>query len=444
MENYGSDIPCFCVFPPPFIDNFAIMATIFVMEKERCILHCDLNNFYASVECLLNPSLKGYCVAVTGDQDMRHGIVLAKSNEAKAAGVKTAEAIWQARKKCPDLICVPPHYDDYVRYSKQVKSIYLQYSDKVESFSLDECWIDVSESMNLFGDGKKIADEIRERVKAETGLTISVGVSFTKSFAKLGSDMKKPDATTVISKENFRKTVWNLDVGEMLMIGRKTAEKLNRYNIFTIGQLAKADDGLIKEVFGVNGIKIIDAANGRDFTPVGSAYEERDIKSVGHGTTAAMDVKTVEDASSIIYFLCEMISTRMRRYKVVGKTVSLDMRNIQLEHLSRQKPMPKSNYITKNIAKAAVELLKENWKPEKDLPLRTITVAVSNLEKADGDTQQDFFAENSKKDEKLEGAMDVIRGKYGFDAISRGNYFGSDFITDKKCGDEDLLPFKRG
>ena len=298
------------------------MTTIFnVDKKESCILHCDLNNFYASVECLLNPCLKGYCVAVTGDQDMRHGIVLAKSNEAKAMGVKTAEAIWQARKKCPDLICVPPHYNAYVEYSKKVKEIYARYSDRVEAFSLDECWIDVTDTLPLLGkDGKQTADEIRETVKKETGLTISVGVSFTKSFAKLGSDMKKPDATTVITKENFRKTVWNLDVADMIMIGRKTAEKLNKYNIFTIGQLAKADDWLMKDLFGVNGIKILDAANGRDFTPVALSHEERDIKSVGHGTTAAKDVGTYEDASNIIYFLCEMISTRMRRYKVKGKT----------------------------------------------------------------------------------------------------------------------------
>ena len=185
------------------------------------------------MECLLNPCLKGYCVAVTGDQDMRHGIVLAKSNEAKAMGVKTAEAIWQARKKCPDLICVPPHYNAYVEYSKKVKEIYSRYSDRVEAFSLDECWIDVTDTLPLLGkDGKQTADEIRETVKKETGLTISVGVSFTKSFAKLGSDMKKPDATTVITKENFRKTVWNLDVADMIMIGRKTAEKLISYDVY--------------------------------------------------------------------------------------------------------------------------------------------------------------------------------------------------------------------
>lgn len=412
--------------------------------KERCILHCDLNNFYASVECLLNPSLKGYCIAVCGDRDVRHGIILAKSNEAKKMGVKTAEAVWQARKKCPDLICVPPHYNAYADYSRKVKSIYLQYSDLVESFSLDECWIDVTDSMNLFGDGKKIADEIRERVKTETGLTISVGVSFTKSFAKLGSDMKKPDATTVISKENFRSTVWNLDVAEMLMIGKKTAEKLNKYNIFTIGQLAKADDMLMKQVFGINGIKIIDAANGRDFTPVAKADDEREIKSVGHGTTTNKDLDKYEEATAVIYFLSEMIASRMRRYNVTGKTVSLDLRNSNLEHLSRQKPMPTSNHIAKEIADTAVQLLLANWSPEKDEPLRTITVAVSNIEKCGGSIQQDLFAQNTQKNEKLENAMDVIRGKYGFGSIARANYFGADFIADKNNDDEDLLPFKRG
>lgn len=392
----------------------------------------------------MNPCLKGFCIAVTGDKDMRHGIVLAKSNEAKAMGVKTAEAIWQARQKCPDIICVPPHYDAYVEYSKKVKEIYNQYSDRVEPFSLDECWIDVTDSMNLFGDGKKIADEIRERIKNEIGLTISVGVSFTKSFAKLGSDMKKPDATTVISKENFRSTVWNLDVGDMIMIGRKTAEKLHKYNIFTIGQLAKADDELIKSVFGVNGIKIIDAANGRDLSPVAKATDEREVKSVGHGTTALKDVETYEDASAIIYFLCEMVSTRMRRYNVYGKTVSLDLRDNRLEHVTRQKPLPRLTFVTKDIAKAAVELLKENWHPDKDCPLRTITVAVSNLQNSQGSLQEDFLYSDRRKDENLENAMDTIRQKYGFAAIARANYFGSDFIADKQSGDEDLLPFKRG
>lgn len=428
------------------VDFWRNMATIFnVKNIDRCILHCDLNNFYASVECILNPCLKGYCVAVTGDRDMRHGIVLAKSNEAKAMGVKTAEAIWQARHKCPDLICVPPHYNAYVEYSKKVKEIYSRYSDRVEPFSLDECWIDITESLKLLGkSGKQVADEIRETVKKETGLTISVGVSFNKTFAKLGSDMKKPDATTVITKENFRDTVWNLDVADMLMIGRKTAEKLSRYNIFTIGQLAKADDNLMKDLFGVNGIKILDAANGRDFSEVALSHNKREIKSVGHGTTATKDVSTVDDAANIIYFLCEMISTRMRRYKVKGKTVSLDMRNVNLQHLTRQKPMPKSNFITKDIAKTAIALLKENWRPDSDLPLRTITVSVSGLESAEGGEQQDFLYADNKKAEKLESAVDAIREKYGFAAIARANYFGSDFITDKQCDDDDLLPFKHG
>jgi len=411
--------------------------------EERCILHCDLNNFYASVECLLNPSLKGYPIAVTGDVDMRHGIVLAKSNEAKACGVKTAEAIWQARKKCPDLICVPPHHNAYAEFSRKVKAIYMQYSDLVESFSLDECWLDVTKSQNLFGDGKKIADEIRERIKKEIGLTISVGVSFTKSFAKLGSDMKKPDATTVITKQDFRKLVWPLDVAEMIMIGRRTAEKLHKYNIFTIGDLAKADDQLMRDLFGINGIKMIDAANGRDNTPVTCAFEDREIKSVGHGTTALKDVETIEDATSIIYFLCEMIATRMRKYGVIGKTVSLDLRNTRLEHLTRQKAMTRQCAVTKDIAKAAVDLLRLNWNPQKDIALRTISVAVSNLEPEQSNQQEDLFEKN-EKNKKIDDAMDVIRGKYGFGSISRANYFGSDFITDKHLqDDDDLLPFKR-
>lgn len=412
--------------------------------REKVILHCDLNNFYASVECLLNPGLKGYCIAVTGDSDMRHGIILAKSNEAKACGVKTAETVWMAKKKCPDLICVPPHYDAYVRYSKVVKNIYKRYSDKVESFSLDECWIDVTDSQNIFGNGKKIADEIREVVKQETGLTISVGVSFTKSFAKLGSDMKKPDATTVIDRENFRKKVWPLDVSDMLMIGKKTAEKLNRYNIYTIGDLAKADESLLKDLLGINGSKIINAANGRDFSEVNGVDDEREIKSVGHGTTASKDIDNYQDVESLIYFLSEMISTRLRRYGVEGKTVCVDLRDTDLHHVTRQKALSRYTVLTKDIAKAAIELTKDNWNPSQSLPLRTVSVAVSGLKKTSDATQQDFFNENRQKYESVEKAMDAIRGKYGFQSIIRANFFGSDFIEDRHYGDEDLLPFKRG
>ena len=225
------------------------------------VLHCDLNNFYASVAVLLDPSLAGKPVAVCGDPKKRHGIVLAKSMPAKLKGVQTGEAIWQAQKKCPDLVLVAPQYDKYVYYSKKVREIYARYTDRIESFGIDECWLDVTGSTRLFGSPEKIAYEIKEAVKNEIGLTISVGVSFTKVFAKLGSDMKKPDAVTVISPENFKEKIWKLPASEMLYVGRRVAEKLALLNIHTIGELANADRSLLRAHFGIVGDKMAGSAS---------------------------------------------------------------------------------------------------------------------------------------------------------------------------------------
>lgn len=234
---------------------------------DRVILHCDLNNFYASVETILHPEYKGKPIAVCGDPKKRHGIVLAKSQPAKIMGVKTGDTVWQAQQKCPDITIVPPTFREYVKYSDIVFKIYTEYTDRVEHFGMDECWLDVTGSVGLFGDGKKIADTIRKRVYDETGLTISVGVSWTKSFAKLGSDLKKPDATTVISRENYKTVVWNLPVGEMIYIGRSSVSRLKKLNINTLGELANADRALLKQHFGIVGDKLIDAASGNEKNP---------------------------------------------------------------------------------------------------------------------------------------------------------------------------------
>ena len=214
---------------------------------DRVILHIDMNNFYASVETLYDPSLKDIPMAVGGDKERRHGIVLAKNMLAKAKGVKTAEALWEAERKCPGIKFVPPHFERYAKYSRLAKEIYMQYTDMVESFGLDECWLDVSESANLFGGGKKIAEEIRAAVKKEIGITVSVGVSWNKIFAKLGSDMKKPDAVTEITEENYRDLVWRLPVEELLYVGRATKNKLNKRGVYTIGQLANTDEALLSD-----------------------------------------------------------------------------------------------------------------------------------------------------------------------------------------------------
>ena len=253
---------------------------------DRTILHCDCNAFYASVECVLNPELKKVPMAVGGDEESRHGIILAKNELAKKYNIQTAETIWQAKKKCPDLVIVRPHHDLYYKYSKQVMDIYKRYTDYVESFGPDEAWLDVTGSKRLFGDGVKIANELRRIVREETGLTISVGVSFCKVFAKLGSDYKKPDATTVFSKSNWKQFIYPLSVRDLLFVGKKTGDELERLGVKTIGQLAKYDEHILVRHFGKAGNMLYRYANGLDSEPVKSIYEKEKVKSVGNGMTA--------------------------------------------------------------------------------------------------------------------------------------------------------------
>ena len=261
---------------------------------ERTVLHIDCNKFYASVECLYRPEIRNKPVAVGGDVESRHGIILTKNEIASKYGLTVGEPLWKARKKCPDLIIVPPNYPLYLRFSKLARMIYADYSEFIEPFGLDENWIDVSGSVQS---GEEIANEIRERVKSELGITVSVGVSFNKIFAKLGSDYKKPDAVTVISKDNFRDIVWPLPCGDLLMVGRATAAKLNSYGIKTIGELANTDEKFLKTVLGKNGQTLRDYANGLDISPVRRADEASDVKSVGNSTTTPRDLVDNDDVA---------------------------------------------------------------------------------------------------------------------------------------------------
>lgn len=409
---------------------------------ERIILHCDLNNFYASVECIADPSLKDKYVAVCGDTSQRHGIVLAKNTAAKNMGVKTAEPVWEAKQKCPSLVVVPPHFDQYVVYSNMVRDIYLGYTDKVESFGLDECWLDITRYTTK--SGKEVADELREKVKKVTGLTISVGVSFNKVYAKLGSDLKKPDATTVLDRGNYKEKVFPLPVGELLMIGRRTAEELNRLNIYTIGDLANADDKLLTVRFGVNGEKIKKFAAGEDDSPVCTNGMEARVKSVGHGTTTKQDIVTLTMAKQTIYALAEMVATRMRRYNLKGQVAHINVRFNDLEHKSRQCKLSSPTYCASDIAQGAYSLLKDIWHPLKDLPIRTLTITMSSLTEAQGElTQCTFFDQLPQKEERMEKALDKIRSKYGFSAVKRAILLDNVILTDKFCEEDDLLPFKR-
>lgn len=266
----------------------------------RSVLHCDMNNYYASVECLLDPHLKKFPIAVCGSVEERHGIVLAKNYKAKDFGIQTGDAVWLARQKCPNLVVVPPHYDEYIKYSRLARSIYSRYTDQVEPYGLDESWLDISGTETIWGPARKIADELREVVKFELGLTISVGVSFNKVFAKLGSDMKKPDAVTEIAQDSFQDTVWNLPASDLLGVGRATKKILDNYCIRTIGDIARTEPSFLKYRLGKNGIALWRYANGLDSSPVMKYDFVAPVKSVGHGITTVADLTSNDEVWPVI------------------------------------------------------------------------------------------------------------------------------------------------
>lgn len=391
-------------------------------RTERVILHCDCNAFYASVECLLHPAYWNVPMAVCGDPENRRGVVLAKNERAKRLGVQTAETIWQARRKCPELILALPHRDQYAKYSKQVNAIYRRYTDLVEPFGIDESWLDVTGSQKLFGSGPEIADRLRQEVKRETGLTISVGVSFNKIFAKLGSDYKKPDATTVISRENYRDIVFPLSVGSLLYVGKSVRETLQKMRLRTIGELACASREALVASLGKIGGELYDYANGLDESPVKSVYEPKEVKSVGNGLTFKRNLIGWEDIRLGITVLADTVATRMRRSGVKCYTVQLSIRNPSFKTISRQKPLLTPTFLAKELTDAAMEILEGCWNP--NAPIRMLTLTGMNLVPADEapGEQLSLFEhsrqEERQKQEKLETTLDAIRAKFGKDAVS--------------------------
>lgn len=381
-------------------------------------MHCDLNNFFASVERVLNPSLLGRPLAVCGDPKERKGIVLAKCETAKAAGIRTGDTVWMAKNKCPDIQIVIPQHREYSKYAKLVREIYYRFTDKVESFGQDECWLDVTASEKLFGDGAIIADRLRQIIKDELGLTISVGVSWNKTFAKLGSDIKKPDAVTVISKNNYKQLVWPLPVNEMLFVGRKTARLLAKLGVKTIGELAAFDIEVLKTHIGISAERIILAARGECDEPVEDFHTVDDVKSVGNGTTLSRDLTNIKDVEKVIYNLAEEVATRMRRKGVKGTTVNLGIRDSNLRWHGAQATIALATSHAPIITTTALEIFKkfDIW------PVRSLRVSVSNL--SDGAREQiDMFAD--KKSEKFDELFDELRKKHGTDAIAFGTGVGS-------------------
>lgn len=390
------------------------------MSAERVILHVDMNNFYASVECLHNPSIRGMPVVVGGDAELRHGIVLAKNYIAKQYGIKTGDVIWEAREKCRDLVVVPANFQLYLRFSKMARKIYERYTDMIEAFGIDECWLDVTGSVKNFGSGQKIADEIREAIKFELGCTASVGVSWNKIFAKLGSDMKKPDATTVISKENYKTTVFNLPAEDLLYVGQATKLKLKKYNINTIGDIARTDVDRLKGWLGKWGEYLWIFANGYDQTQVSANGAESIIKSVGNSTTTPRDLETPIDVKMIITVMAESVAARLREQWLKGQVVSLYLRSSDLEGWGKQVKIPTSTFISSDIIKTAMGLFEGYYSFSK--PIRSVGVKLSDLSSADTPRQTIIFEseEQKIKAEKLEMTIDSIRTRFGHNSIMRG------------------------
>lgn len=385
---------------------------------DRVILHIDMNNFYASVECLYDPQFWDVPMAVGGDKKNRHGVILAKNNLAKKMGVQTGEPLWQAKQKCPDLVFAKPHFDRYEQFSKKAKEIYSQYTDQVESFGLDECWLDVTGSTRLFGSGMEIANEIRERIKEELHLTVSIGVSFNKIFAKLGSDFKKPDAVTEFSKENFKNFVWNLPASDLLYVGKSTGNILRKYGINTIGDIANTDEKFLKKLLGKAGTTLWIYANGLDESPVTKIGEEQEIKSIGNSITAKKDLKSDEDVKIILYLLSEKVAERLRDHEFSAMGLGITLRRTDLHSYSHQCVLDFPISDSDSVFKHAFRLYKNSHDGR---PLRSISIKTFSLVRTD-ETQVSLFSEEkvSQKRVKLESTIDDLRKRFGENTLQRG------------------------
>ncbi|MDO5696172.1 MAG: DNA polymerase IV [Eubacteriales bacterium] len=380
---------------------------------ERSILHCDMNNCYASIECLLNPALRGKPMAVGGSSEDRHGIVLAKSEEAKYCGVKTGEPLWRARQKCRDLIVVPPHHEIYIKYGRMAKDLYYEYSEAVEGFGTDEAWVDCTGSASLFGSGEMIAEDIRRRMKREIGLTVSIGVSFNKIFAKLGSDMKKPDAVTVIRRADMRTKIWPRDVSELLGVGRATERKLRTYGIHTIGDLAHAKEAFLERLLGVNGVKLRRYANGLDAERVAERLYERPMQSVGRGSTFRRDLSAPDEIRRGLSVLSEKTAEALRRANLKAGGISLYIRRADLSGIQFQKGLPLPTSSGAVLERASAALFFDRYDGRQ--AVRALTVRAVDLRPADAPVQLNFFSdfERYRKEERLAAAIGEIGAHYG-------------------------------
>lgn len=406
--------------------------------KERAILHCDMNNFYASVECMLNPSLNGKCVAVAGSVEDRNGIILAKNYEAKAFGVSTGEAIWEAQKKCKDLVLVSPNYDEYLKYSKLAREIYERYTDQIEPYGMDECWLDVTGS-GCLGTPMEIAEEIREIIKTELGLTISIGLSFNKVFAKLGSDMKKPDAITRIRKDTFKEQIWHLQASEMIGVGRATEQKLKKVGIHTLGQLAAADESYLRYALGINGVKLKHFANGHDISVVQRVDYISPMKSIGHGKTTHTDLENPSEVWCVILHLTQEIGSKLLMHEKKATGVAVTIRNNKLESKTWQSKIEYPTQSSSVIARKTFDLFLKNYIWNNDI--RSVSVRAYDLIEDNLPIQTDLFTDitNVEKQERLEKAVEKIRTKFGKGSIKSAVLF-TDIKVEQNSGTGVIMP----
>lgn len=391
---------------------------------ERTILHSDMNCFYASVEMMLDPSLRGKAVAVCGSTENRHGIVLAKSELAKKAGVKTGMVNWEARQRCPDLIMVKPQYEQYLKYSELARNIYQRYTDQVEPYGMDECWLDVGGSRSVCGSGMEIAESIRRTVKEELGLTVSIGVSFNKMFAKLGSDMKKPDAITEIRKAEFKEKIWPLRASDLLFVGRATTAKLEQYGITTIGCIANADPQFLKRLLGVNGLGLWRSAAGLDDTPVMHKDFVSPIKSVGHGITCTADLENEDEVWKVMLELSQDIGHRLRIHKLKASGVQISIRSNDLGFRQYQASLTLATQSPSVIAHKAIQIFRDNYRWI--MPVRAVTVRAIKLRPKNEPEQIDLFTDMRQLErlDRLDDCIEDIRRRFGKRAVFQACLLG--------------------
>lgn len=408
-------------------------------KNSKIILHCDMNNCYASIEAMLNPALRGKSIAVCGAVEDRHGIVLAKSESAKKLGVKTGEPIWQAKLKCPDLQVVPPHYDEYMKYSKLAQEIYYEYTDRIEPYGIDECWLDMSGSKILFGDGEEIANTLRQRMKSELGLTISVGVSFNKIFAKLGSDMKKPDAVTVITEDGFHEKIWHLPASEMLFVGKSTTKKLQRFGIKTIGDIAATNIEFLQQLLGKNGETLWYYANGLDSAPVKPYLEAVPMKSISNGITCVSDLLDNREVFQVILSLSQEVSRRLHHHNLRATGIQLAIKDSKLVTRQFQFQLEYPTQAANTLAHLAMELFTKNYNWQENV--RALSVRTINLRSAKDAVQLDLFSNfaQHQRQETVDKTIYDLRQKFGKNAITRGTLLQENKIPKGKS-DVHVMP----